>query len=94
MGRFIEGVSREQITLFPERLEDFIAEGNPVRAIDAFVESLNLRELGFTSVEPLRTGRPSYHPAVLLKLYIYGYLNRIQNIPLISQWRGDRLNGL
>ena len=79
MGQFIEGVSRDQITLFPERLEDFVAEDNPVRAIDAFVEALDLRNLGFKTVVPLRTGRPAYHPAVLLKLYIYGYLNRVHS---------------
>ena len=77
MKRFVTGQAREQATLFPERLDDFIAEDNPVRFIDAFVEELDLRELGFKRVQPLATGRPAYHPAVLLKLYIYGYLNRI-----------------
>ena len=79
MKRFIEGVARSQSTLFPERLEDYIAEDNPVRVIDVFVEALELRELGFEGVDPCATGRPAYHPAVLLKLYIYGYLNRIQS---------------
>ena len=79
MKRFIEGVARSQNTLFPERLEDYIAEDNPVRVIDVFVEALELRELGFEGVDPCATGRPAYHPAVLLKLYIYGYLNRIQS---------------
>ena len=77
MTRFVEGVSRDQGTLFPGKLDDFIAEDNPVRVIDAFVEALDLRELGFTGVDPSATGRPAYHPAVLLKLYVYGYLNRI-----------------
>jgi transposase len=77
MTRFVEGVSRDQGTLFPEKLDDFIAEDNPVRVIDAFVEALDLRALGFTGVDPSATGRPAYHPAVLLKLYVYGYLNRI-----------------
>ena len=77
MRRFVEGVSRDQSTLFPERLEDFIAQDNPVRVIDEFVESLNLGELGFEGVDPSSTGRPGYHPSILLKLYIYGYLNRI-----------------
>jgi transposase len=77
MKRFVTGQAREQATLFPERLDDFIAEDNPVRFIDAFVEELDLGELGFKRVQPLATGRPAYHPAVLLKLYIYGYLNRI-----------------
>ena len=79
MKRFIEGVDRSQCTLFPERLEDYIAEDNPVRVIDVFVEALNLRELGFEGVDPCATGRPAYHPSILLKLYIYGYLNRIQS---------------
>src|SRR6476619_199925 len=75
MSRFIEGEARSQSALFPERLEDWIAEDNPVRAVDAFVEELDLVELGFAA--PAATGRPAYHPAVLLKIYIYGYLNRI-----------------
>jgi transposase len=79
MRRFVEGVDRGQTTLFPERLEDWIGEDNPVRVIDAFVDALDLRGLGFDSVMPEATGRPSYHPAVLLKLYIYGYLNRVQS---------------
>ena len=77
MKRFIEGEDRTQITLMPETLDDYIAEDNPVRAVDAFVEELDLKALGFDSVDPALTGRPAYHPAVLLKLYIYGYLNRI-----------------
>ena len=77
MRRFIEGEDRAQITLLPECLDDYIAEDNPVRAVDAFVEELDLTGLGFDGAAPAATGRPSYHPAVLLKLYIYGYLNRI-----------------
>jgi transposase len=79
MKRFVKGTDRNQSTLFPECLEDWIAEDNPVRAIDLFVEELGLAELGFCGVDPEATGRPSYHPAVLLKLYIYGYLNRVQS---------------
>ena len=79
MKRFVTGQARGQATLFPERLDDFVAEDNPVRVIDVFVEELELRDLGFTRVDPLDTGRPAYHPAVLLKLYIYGYLNRVQS---------------
>lgn len=79
MKRFVTGQARGQATLFPERLEDFIAEDNPVRVIDAFVEALELRALGFAAVDAKATGRPAYHPAVLLKLYIYGYLNRVQS---------------
>ena len=77
MKRFIEGENRSQATLLPEYLDDYIAEDNPVRAVDAFVEELDLKALGFEGADPAATGRPSYHPAVLLKLYIYGYLNRI-----------------
>ena len=79
MRRFVEGWDREQSTLFPECLEDWICEDNPVRAIDVFVDELALAELGFGGVDPEATGRPSYHPSVLLKLYIYGYLNRVQS---------------
>ena len=79
MKRFIEGEDRAQVTLLPECLDDFIAEDNSVRVVDAFVEELDLQKLGFDDVEPASTGRPAYHPAVLLKIYIYGYLNRIQS---------------
>jgi transposase len=79
MRRFVEGADRGQSTLLPECLDDWIDENNPVRVIDAFVDALDLAELGFEGVEPLATGRPSYHPAALLKLYIYGYLNRVQS---------------
>ena len=79
MKRFIEGVDRDQGTLFPERLEDWIDEDNAVRVIDVFVDELDLVGLGFGRAVPEATGRPSYHPAVLLKLYIYGYLNRVQS---------------
>ena len=79
MKRFIEGVDRSQATLFPEYLEDWIDEDNPVQVIDAFVDELDLFDLGFKRVVPKRTGRPPYHPSVLLKLYIYGYLNRVQS---------------
>lgn len=79
MKRFIEGEDRHQVTLLPECLDDFVGDDNPVRVVDAFVEELDLEALGFEGMEPAATGRPSYHPAVLLKLYIYGYLNRIQS---------------
>src|ERR687887_176243 len=79
MRRFVEGTDRGQNTLFPECLEDWICEDNPVRAIDVFVDRLDLAELRFGGVDPEATGRPSYHPSVLLKLYIYGYLNRVQS---------------
>src|ERR1043166_1703973 len=79
MKRFVEGVDRGQSTLFPECLENWNGEDNPVRVIDVFVDELDLAELGFGGGEPEVTGRPSYHPSVLLKLYIYGYLNRVQS---------------
>src|ERR1700729_3948605 len=79
MRRFVEEADRGQSTLLPECLDDFIDEGNPVRVIDVFVETLDLAEMSFEGVEPAATGRPSYHRSVLLKLYIYGYLNRVQS---------------
>ena len=79
MKRFIEGVDRNQTTLFPDRLEDWIDEDNPVRVIDVFVDEQDLFDLGFERVVPHWTGRPGYHPSSLLKLYIYGYLNRVQS---------------
>ena len=79
MKRFVEGLDRGQCTLFPETLDDFVADDNPVRVIEVFVEGLDLGELGFGGIDPKATGRPAYHPSVLLKLYIYGYLNRVQS---------------
>jgi transposase len=79
MRRFVEGVDRQQSTLFPECLEDWVSEDNPVRVIDVFVGGLDLAALEFGGVDPEATGRPSYHPSVLLKLYVYGYLNRVQS---------------
>ena len=79
MKRFVEGENRHQSTLFPEMLEDYVSENNPVRVIEAFVDECDLRHLGFQGVDPHATGRPSYHPSILLKLFIYGYLNRVQS---------------
>ena len=79
MKRFVEGVDRGQSTLLPECLDDWIDENNPVRVIDVFVDELDLRELGFSGVDAKATGRPSYHSSCLLRLYIYGYLNRVQS---------------
>lgn len=79
MPRFIEGQERQQVTLMPECLDDFIAEDNTVRVVDVFISELNLVDLGFEGATPAATGRPAYHPSVLLKLYLYGYLNRIQS---------------
>ena len=79
MKRFIEGEDRSQVTLLPACLEDYVEAENPVRVVEVFVDGLDLGQLGFDGVDPAATGRPAYHPAVLLKLYIYGYLNRIQS---------------
>jgi transposase len=79
MKRFIEGDGRTQVTLLPECLDDYIGEDNSVRMIDLFVDQLDLRALHFQGMAPAATGRPSYHPAILLKIYIYGYLNRMQS---------------
>ena len=75
MSRYIEGEHRHQSTLLPELLDDYILEDNPVRVVEAFVEELDLLTLGFDRAMPSKTGRPAYHPSMMLKLYIYGYLN-------------------
>jgi transposase len=77
MRRFVEGEDRRQGVLLPEYLDDYVSEENQVRVIEAFVEELDLAALGFEGVSPATTGRPSYHPSVLLKIYVYGYLNQI-----------------
>jgi transposase len=79
MKRFIEGADRTQVSLLPACVDDYVSEDNPVRVVEAFVDQLDLREMGFESVAPEATGRPAYHPSVLLKIYIYGYLNRVQS---------------
>jgi transposase len=79
MKRFIKGECRTQTTLLPESIDDYISDTNPVRIVDVFVDELDLGSLGFEGIEPAATGRPAYHPAILLKIYIYGYLNRIQS---------------
>ena len=85
MRRFIEGADRDQSTLLPECLDDWVDESNSVRVVDAFVEALDLDGMDFEDIEPSATGRLGYHPAVLLKLYIYGYLNRIQSSRLLER---------
>jgi transposase len=92
MKRFVEGAARAQSALFPECLDDWIDENNPVRVIDAFVDALDLAELRFERVEPAETGRPAYHPSLLLKLYVYGYLNRVQSSRRLGRV-GQRLGG-
>lgn len=79
MARFIEGADRDQVTLFPDRLEDWIDEDHLVRVIDLFVDEIDLSEVGFVRAVPASTGRPGYHPSCLLKLFIYGYLNRVSS---------------
>ena len=91
MKRFVEGADRGQSTLLPDCLDDWIDESNPVRAVDVFVDALDLAELGFDGVVPEATGRPSYHPSALLKLYIYGYLNRIQSSRRLEREAGRNL---
>jgi transposase len=91
MTRFLEGMDRGQATLLPECLEDWVDENNPVRAVDVFVEALDLVELGFDRAQPMATGRPGYKPAVLLKLYIYGYLNRVQSSRRLEREAGRNL---
>ena len=95
MSRFIEGADRTQATLFPECLDDYVAEESAVRVIDVFVDELDLTGLGFKT-EPSETGRPGYHPSTMLKLYIYGYLNRIQSsrrLECTTESRAGRCTG-
>ena len=87
MKGFVAGAERAQASLLPECLEDWVDESNPVRVIDAFVGALDLADLGFYGVEPAATGRPSYHPSTHLKLYIYGYLYRVQSSRRLEQVR-------
>jgi transposase len=91
MKRFIEGADRAQSTLFPECLDDWIGDDNPVRVIDAFADGLDLGQLGFDGIDPAVTGRPAYHPSVLLKLYIYGYLNSVQSSRRLEREAGRNL---
>src|ERR1700758_1014380 len=77
MGRFVEGEDRRQGVLLPEYLDEYVSEENPVRVIDVFVDGLDLAALGFSGMVPEATGRPAYHPGVLLKIYVYGYINQI-----------------
>ena len=79
MKRFIESQDRRQATLLPDSLEDYVTDDNPVRVIDVFIAELDLAAMGFAGVAPEARGRPAYHPATLLKIYLYGYLNRIQS---------------
>ena len=87
MSDFIEGEARTQATLFPERLDNYIAEENAVRVIDVFIDGLDLPSIGFKTT-PAITGRPAYHPATMLKLYVYGYLNRVQSTRRLEREAG------
>jgi transposase len=91
MKRFVEGQDRRQSTLLPACLDDFITEDNPVRVVEVFIDELNLGSLGFAGVVPETTGRPSYHPAVLLKIYVYGYLNRVQSSRRLEREAGRNI---
>ena len=88
MSGYIEGTDRGQMTLFPDRLEDWVGEDNPVRVVDLFVDEVDLAELGFGRMAPALTGRPGYHPSVLLKLFIYGYLNRVPSSRALEREAG------
>jgi transposase len=91
MKGFVQGTDRQQTTLLPECLDDWVDESNPVRAIDVFVDVLELRDLGFGGVDAAATGRPAYHPLPMLKLYIYGYLNRVQSSRRLEREAGRNL---
>lgn len=90
MKRFIEGADRNQTTLLPGCLDDYVEDANPVRAVDAFVEALDLAALGF-DILPEATGRPGYHPALILKIYLYGYLNQVQSSRRLERECGRNL---
>src|SRR5438874_7310771 len=85
MHRFIDGEDRMQPALLPNSLEDYVSEENPVRVVEVLIDELDLAALGFSGMTPAATGRPAYHPSTLLKIYLYGYLNRVQ-----SSWRLER----
>jgi transposase len=91
MKGFVQGADRQQTTLLPECLDDWVGESNPIRAVDVFVDALELRDLGFDGVDPAATGRPAYHPSPMLKLYIYGYLNRVQSSRRLEREAGRNL---
>src|ERR1700726_2395346 len=91
MQGFVQGADRQQMTLLPECLDDWVGESNSIRAVDVFVDALELRDLGFDGVDPAATGRPAYHPSPMLKLYIYGYLNRVQSSRRLEREAGRNL---
>lgn len=91
MGRFVEGEDRRQSLLLPESLDDYVTEDNPVRVIEAFIEELDLGALGFEGMAPAATGRPAYHPSTMLKIYLYGYLNRLQSSRRLEREAGRNI---
>jgi transposase len=91
MKRFVEGENRQQMILLPDCLDDYVVEDNPVRVIDVFIDELDLAALGFEGMLPATTGRPAYHPATLLKIYLYGYLNRIQSSRRLERETGRNI---
>ena len=91
MGRFVEGEDRRQSWLLPGSLDDYVTEDNPVRVVEAFIDELDLAALGFAGMEPATTGRPAYHPSTLLKIYLYGYLNRIQSSRRLEREAGRNI---
>ena len=91
MGRFVEGEDRRQSLLLPESLDDYVTEDNPVRVMEAFIEELDLGALGFEGMAPAATGRPAYHPSTMLKIYLYGYLNRLQSSRRLEREAGRNI---
>jgi transposase len=91
MGRFVEGEDRRQSLLLPESLDDYVTEGNPVRVVEAFIDALDLGVPGFDGMSPAVTGRPAYPPATMLKIYLYGYLNRIQSSRRLEREAGRNI---
>src|SRR6266436_8969211 len=91
MPRFVEGCDRRQIALLPDCLDDYVSEDSPVRVVDVFIDELDLAALGFSGVVPEATGRPGYHPATLLKIYMYGYLNQVQSSRRLERECGRNL---
>jgi len=98
-GNYVEEISRSQVILLPDTLDDYVGEDNPVRFIDAFVDGLNMKALGFKHFEPSEEGRPPYDPRDMLKLYVYGYLNQVRSSTKLEReshrnveviWRASR----
>ena len=94
MKRFVEGEDRRQGVLLPEYLDDYVGEDNPVRVVEVFVDELDLGALGFDGVVPEATGRPAYHPAMLLKIYLYGYLNQVQSSRRLEREAGRNVEAM